>query len=298
MTDQRPPAVPAATIILVRPAGAEFEVYLLKRSTQSKFMGGLYVFPGGMVDETDRNRAKWQKNVDLDSADVEKGLGGDLDVDEALAYGIAAIRETFEEAGVLLATRNGFDDGLLAKAIDRREMEAHHPGWFHALVIEQHWCLELKRLYRWAHWITPKAMKHQFDTRFYVAALPADQTCRPDARETTQGVWMRPMDALVANAAGGIGLSPPTLVTLHALLKYDRHKALQEDISKRQWGAPLYPRMIPLAKGAVIVEPWDPEYAQARIDINPERLAKKLLPVGADFSRLWLNGGLWRPVAI
>jgi 8-oxo-dGTP pyrophosphatase MutT (NUDIX family) len=298
MTDQLPIAAPAATIILVRPAGVEFEVYLLKRSTKSKFMAGNYVFPGGMVDDVDRDAEKWLVHVDMDLAGIEKRLGGGLDAKEALAYGVAAIRETFEEAGVLLARQKGPVGNALAKASRQREADDHKPGWFLDLVAEHNWCLEFTRLFRWAHWVTPKAMKRHFDTRFYVATMPLDQTCLPDARETTEGVWMRPLEGLEANTAGGIGLSPPTLVTLHALLKFNSFDALQEDIANRPWGAPINPWMIPLAKGPVIIEPWDPDYGQERIDINPDKLIDKMLPVGVDFSRLWLNDGLWCPVAI
>ena len=259
-------------------------------------MGGMYVFPGGMVDEFDRHMARRPSNVDLGLSEIEKRLGDGLDAEDALAFGIAAIRETFEEAGVLLAHPDG-EDGLI-QANQQRDMAEHQPGWFKTMVLEQHWCLELSRLSRWAHWITPKAMKRHFDTRFFVAAMPDGQTCRPDARETTEGVWTKPLNGLKENAECHVGLSPPTLVTLHALSKFQSFDALCEDLSMRPWGETIHPRMIPLEKGAVILEPWDPAYGQAKIGINPDTLEEKRLPVGEDFSRVWLRDGFWHPVAV
>jgi len=96
------PVVPvrASTLILVRGEGEKFEVYLLRRSDQSGFMPGNYVFPGGVVDPEDRNIDFWQGHIDLDRAQVMTRFGRGLNIEDAMDYGIAAIRETFEEAGV------------------------------------------------------------------------------------------------------------------------------------------------------------------------------------------------------
>lgn len=298
MTTQFPTAVPAATVILIRPADAGFEVYLLKRSTASKFMAGTFVFPGGVVDAIDSAPDQWMDHVDMDESTLDIRLGGGLTSGETLGYGVAAIRETFEEAGVLLAIpRKGQKDDF-AEALRRREGGDHPPGWFRELVAGEDFCLELTRLYRWAHWITPSEMKRHYDTRFFVAAMPPDQVCRPDARETTQGVWMRPIEGLQANMKGEVGLSPPTVVTLQALSKFESYEALQADIANRPWGEPQRPRYIQLGRDAVIVEPWDPQFAQAHIDLDPDALVGKLLSAGSDFSRIWLHEGLWRPVAV
>lgn len=298
MTRQFPTAAPAATLILTRPMEAGFEVYLLKRSAASKFMAGNYVFPGGMVDDTDGDAEKWSALVDMDSETLERRLGGGIDVPDALAHGVAAIRETFEEAGVLLARREGPDADGLERARRQREADVFRPGWFHALVVEHHLRLELTGLFRWAHWITPREMKRHYDTRFFVAFMPEDQTCRPDTRETSAGIWMSPMEALEANLRAEISLSPPAIVTLQAFAKFKRFEALKGAIENRLWGEPLRPRYIIMDRDSVIVEPWDPEFDQLSIDIDPDTLGDKLLPVAADFSRIWLHDGLWRPVGI
>jgi 8-oxo-dGTP pyrophosphatase MutT (NUDIX family) len=98
--------LPAATVILARQHKTELQVYLLKRHAKSGFMAGHYVFPGGILDPEDWNAAVWQRHVDLNIGDLASRLGGeDLTANEKLAYGVAAIRETLEEAGVFLARR-------------------------------------------------------------------------------------------------------------------------------------------------------------------------------------------------
>jgi 8-oxo-dGTP pyrophosphatase MutT (NUDIX family) len=294
MTSQFPTAVPAATVILTRPAGDGFEVYLLKRSATSKFMPGSYVFPGGMVDDLDAE--EWSAFVDMDIVTIERRLGGELDAGEALAYGVAAIRETFEEAGVLLGHAEGPAADGLERARRERETGDFKKGWFHSLVAEHKLRLDLTALFRWAHWVTPREMKRHYDTRFFVAAMPPDQTCRPDTRETTAGIWLTPLEGLKANLKGEIALSPPAIVTLQAFTKFNRLEELKTVIAHRRWGEPIRPRFIAMGKDAVIVEPWDPEFHQSSIDIDPDKLGEKLLPVASPFSRIWLHDGLWRPV--
>lgn len=259
-------------------------------------MAGNFVFPGGRLDAADWDTDVWQNHVDLEPADISRKLGGDLTNAEALAYGVAAIRETLEEAGVFLAGRNGQNEQDIERACELRMSTNLKRDWFQKLVITEGWTLSLKSLSRWSHWITPKLMKRRFDTRFFVAAMPSGQACRPDNRETTRGVWVSPEKGLAGNMEGDIPLSPPTLVTLHQLLPYSRQNTIEAEADKRSWGEPIYPRLVPLEKGAVIVEPWDPMYSQKHIHFNSQKLENAVLPLGEPFSRIWFNGLLWRPV--
>ena len=139
-------------------------------------------------------------------------------------------------------------------------------------------------------------MKRRFDTRFFIATMPSNQFCRPDSRETVEGLWISPKEGLIGNLTGEIPLSPPTLVTLHELIEYSDLKDLQAAGKGRHWDQALLPRLIPLEKGAVIVEPWDPMYSSAEINIYPNDLAASVLPVGESFSRIWFDNGVWKPV--
>ena len=110
----------AATVILTRQHGGELQVYLLRRSARSSFMASNYVFPGGRVDPTDWAPGLWNEHLDMDIKDICRQLGGGLSDEEVIANGVAAIRETFEEAGVLLAYPSEQSHDDLRGLIERR----------------------------------------------------------------------------------------------------------------------------------------------------------------------------------
>ena len=297
MQNEDPPIpAPAATLILTRQYAGELQVYLIRRSLKSGFMAGNYVFPGGRVDPQDRNFEFWQTRVDLDRNDIKQKLGGDLSAAEALAYGVAAIRETLEEAGVFLAHQYESSPADFERICQVRLTADLPPGWFQKLVVSEKWTLTVSSLSRWSHWITPERMKRRYDTRFFVAAMPSGQVCRPDDREATHGLWISPEKGLTGNLAGEIPLSPPTLMTLHELLQYTSVQDLAKETERRAWGKALLPRLIASEQGAVIVEPWDPLYSRETIEIDPVGLHKSVLPIGQSFSRIWHHQGVWRPV--
>lgn len=288
-------ARPAATIILVRQAGGELQVYLLKRGAASGFMAGFYVFPGGRVDPEDRE-AFWRQHLDSDPETLKERFGDRLSMEALTAFCVAAIRETFEEAGVLLACHRQPGDALKL-VCDRRLAGVMGLGWLRQLVIDGEWSLLTSALFPWSHWITPAEMKYRFDTRFFLACLPPQQVCRADGRETTQGVWIAPADALAANLTGKIPLSPPTVVTLHQLLSCRHVDDLLQQTAGAGWGEALLPRLVSLEKGAVILEPWDPLRYEKDVRLDPEVLKDAVLPAGAPFSRIFFYEGLWRPVS-
>jgi 8-oxo-dGTP pyrophosphatase MutT (NUDIX family) len=153
--------VPAATVILTRQHAGELQVYLLKRSVNSGFMAGNYVFPGGIVDPEDQNVKVWKDHVDLDLDGLAQYLGGGLTATETLAYGIAAIRETFEEAGVFLALKHDKNSENLKWICKKRLSGGLLKGWFLKFVASGGWILALSALSRWSYWITPELMKRQ-----------------------------------------------------------------------------------------------------------------------------------------
>ena len=193
----------AATVILTREQAGRLQIYLLQRSSKSGFMAGNYVFPGGILDPEDRNINVFLTHSDLDIRAIAARLGGDLTAEQALTFGVAAIRETLEEAGVFLARHTEELDEKIQHACRLRLTANLTKDWFAKLVTGSGWRLSLTALSRWSHWITPKLMKHRFDTRFFLADMPADQQCRPDSRETVQGLWISPEEGL-AGRRGGI----------------------------------------------------------------------------------------------
>ncbi len=294
--DKIPPLKDAATVVLVREANSQLEIYLLKRSTKAGFMGGLYVFPGGHVDEQDKGLDNWKPYIDLSSNQLEQQLSDhNFSIEKALSFGIASIRETLEEAGVLIASgknkiQKNFDD--FSKFRLNSDLG---PSWFKDKIMQDNWTLSLSNLGKWSHWITPELMKKRFDTRFFIAFMPKNQTCVPDNMETKHGVWLTPDKALDQNLKGKVPLSPPTVVTLTQISKFNTLEAFKKEMETHAWGDPIAPRLVPSDKGPVILEPWDEECGTDNA-IDMSAIEDKVLSPGSEFSRIWCDKGLWKPV--
>jgi 8-oxo-dGTP pyrophosphatase MutT (NUDIX family) len=285
----------ASTVILAREQLGELQIYLLRRSGRSSFMPGNYVFPGGRVDREDRDRELWKGHADMALKAISRRLGDGLGEEEALGHAVAAIRETFEEAGVFLAYRDGVGREDI-EAVCERPMNGDLPqGWFHEWTVSGDWTLAISWLAPWAHWITPKVRLQRYDTRFFLAFMPDGQECAPDAKETTHGIWISPEKALKGNLRKEIPLSPPGLVTMHELLEYSSREELERETVKRSWGDTRMPQLVPLQGEALILLPWDSMYNQD-VEIHAEDLENRVLPIGKPFSRLWYHDGIWRPV--
>ncbi|MBA4418199.1 MAG: hypothetical protein C0392_09870 [Syntrophus sp. (in: bacteria)] len=250
----------SATIILVRDRREEgFEVFLLKRSMESNFMAGNYVYPGGRVDKGD-----YDPEISLLCSD-----GMDIPLDqERLVLRIAGIRELYEEAGIILAVdRSGNDLSLDNKAVRMR-----FKGYRHALLEGQisllgiaekeGLLLNTKALYRFAHWITPEGRPVRFDTHFYYAHLPPGQVAMADQRETTDGLWISPEQALYNNLKGEMVLSPPTLKTLEDMARYNSAEELISSCADKDIPV-VVPVLVQTEEYGFVVFPWDPEYGDA-----------------------------------
>ncbi|WP_433371097.1 NUDIX hydrolase [Streptosporangium sp. CA-115845] len=215
------PARDAATVVILREDAGQVEVYLLRRKASMAFAAGAYVFPGGSVDPRDTDQ-------EITWAGPSPAAWGEIfRADEQTARGLvcAAVRETFEESGVLLAgpsaesvvadtTGDDWEADRLA-LIDRTLSLADFLG-------RRGLVLRSDLLRPWAHWITPEVENKRFDTRFFVAALPPGQLTRDVGGEADQVVWLRPADALGRGRAGRIFLMPPTHRTLTELCAYDK----------------------------------------------------------------------------
>ncbi len=288
---------PASTVIMAREHEKAFQIYLLQRGQGSGFFPGSYVFPGGVLDPEDWETELWENHMDSEPETLSSRFGGGLDEESAVAYVVAVIRETFEEAGVFLAHKKDQRPEDLVGICALRESEELPRGWMRERVVSEEWVLGLSLLSRWSHWITPEGMPRRFDTRFFLAFMLNGQKCVPDNRETVHGIWVTPKEALRGNLEGDIPLSPPTLITLHELLDYATFEELKSEAQVRAWGEPRRPIFIRFPKGAAIIEPWDPMYGKA-IEIDPDGLKDKVVPTGEPFSRIWLDEGIWRPVRV
>lgn len=295
MSPEPPAPRPSATVILLRREGGEPLVYLLRRNPHSGFMGGFYVFPGGTVEAQDRH-PDWYRHMDIHPRQFEERFGGNGSSNEILAYLVAAVRETLEEAGVLLGYKPeafGSDDADRTHRL--RCGEDFSREWFRKAISSEGWKLAASRIHRWARWVTPEQMQRRFDTRFFLTGLPEYLHCRPDGHETVHGIWLSPRQALAANSEGRTPLSPPTLMTMQEMLFYETFDSLLKAAEKRHWGDARMPRLVRLDGGErLILAPWDPAYHQRGLDIEPGRAT--LLPPGTAFSRMLLKDGVWRPI--
>ncbi|MEH0935979.1 NUDIX hydrolase, partial [Micromonospora psammae] len=196
------PAVPrvAATVLLLRPSGADFEVYVIRRVAAMTF-GGMYAFPGGGVDRSDS-----QAHLDWAGPEpTEWGSRLGLAPDAAQSVVCAAAREVFEEAGVLLA---GPDSATVVGDVSgddweaaRQDLEGRRVG-FADLLAGRRLTLRSDLLLPWSRWITPEFEPRRFDTYFFLALLPAGQRTRDVSGEADHTMWIRPADALARAEAG------------------------------------------------------------------------------------------------
>jgi len=210
----------AATIMLVRDGDDGVEVFMLRRTLAAEFVGGAYVFPGGAVDDDDRHADLESVCEGRTDAEASRLLG----VDEGgLAFWVAAIRECFEEAGVLLAYAPDGDVIRLRApavaalfAVHRTAIDSGGRGLVD-VCREESLRLAVDAIHYFAHWITPRGAPLRYDTRFFVAVAPPEQEPLHDDRETIASLWIRPADALERSRHGDFELIHPTMRSLEAI---------------------------------------------------------------------------------
>lgn len=262
----------ASTVIILREADRGLETFMLCRHHQSGFMGGAHVFPGGKVDPSDR-APSWRDRVDRPAEELTELLG-EAETEVGLGLLVAAVRETFEEAGVLLASTAAGAD--LARARER----LHGGAPFLDLANEVDMKIDSTALTPYARWITPKMESRRFDTRFYVAVLPKGQSASHDGTETTSASWLHPAGAIEDMHAGRIKLAPPTVRTLQWLAGCDDTNSAIADARSRK--PPLVrPRLVTGDDGWFLALPGDPEHPESE-------------PVLPGSTRMVFDNGAWR----
>ncbi len=206
----------AATVALLRDASQGVEVYLLRRQLTMAFAAGMYVFPGGGVDPRDGDAEVAWAGPDPNTWAVR------LNCEERRARALvcAAVRETFEESGVLLA---GADPGTVVADTTGEDWEADRVALVDRslsltqLLARRGLVLRADLLGAWAHWVTPQFEPRRYDTRFFVAVLPEGQRTRDVSSEASSVTWVRPGAAVAAVGSGGMAMLPPTYETCREL---------------------------------------------------------------------------------
>lgn len=237
---------PAATTVLLRDGdGVGVEVMLMRRHAESGFVPGAWVFPGGRVDSADSAPPLYQRITGLPT-DPEPGS----------AFWTAALRELFEETGVLLARE---DDGdWVADASSHRPLEALRRDLMEDAISlmdvleELQLTLDASDVVHIAHWVTPVVEPRRYDTHFFAAVLPTNGVAAPDPREMTEAVWLAPSVALERFARGDLPMVFPTVRTLESLQDYRSTEDVIEDFRDRTVSR-ILPRLVRTETGVAIV---------------------------------------------
>jgi 8-oxo-dGTP pyrophosphatase MutT (NUDIX family) len=252
MPEPRPPRL-SATVLLVRDGVRGLEVFMVERHHQIDFATGALVFPGGQVDA-----------ADADPALVARCAAAAVLDDAARVLRVAAIRETFEEAGVLLARARG--EPALVAAERLRGIEARHRAALHAgertlceIAAAEDLELACDLLVPFAHWITPVFMPKRFDTWFFLVAAPSDQVALHDGHESVDSMWITPSDAEAAKSAGRRTIIFPTLLNVR---KLGRAKTVADALANARSGpiVTVLPRVEQRGDAPVMVLPADAGY--------------------------------------
>jgi 8-oxo-dGTP pyrophosphatase MutT (NUDIX family) len=249
LNEEKPiaPLKAASTVMVVRPAETyPFEVYMLRRSSKSVFVPDMFVFPGGSLDAGDSAERSLARIYGLtleQTAGVFRDTPGIAEYDTQLALTpphilglhLAALRELFEEAGVLFAVTPdgatfevGADEATRLRFVDYRQKLHNNALSFIDILEKEHLLADVSRLTYFSHWITPRSEVRRFDTRFFLAIATPDQEAEADNIETTEGLWISPQEALERHKAKTFSMIYPTVQHLRRLVAHDNLDSLLE----------------------------------------------------------------------
>jgi recombination protein RecT len=241
------PAVPrpAATIVLLRDGSAGPEALLMRRNRQSGFVPGAWVFPGGRVDAADSGPALHERIRGLPSLPVPESQ-----------YWTAALRELFEETGVLMArTGDGqwAADASSSRGVERRRRALmEHSATLMDVLETLEATLDVESTVHAAHWITPVVEQRRYDTHFFVSALPPGRSIAHDPREMTHAEWLTPAGALARFEQGTLPMVFPTVKTLQLLRDFASVDHALDALRHRDVPA-ILPRLVRTSRGVGIV---------------------------------------------
>ncbi len=224
---------PAASVVLVRPASpAPLECYLIRRARGMRFLGGYYAFPGGKVDLADRRPDALARTRGLAPEAAAARLGpADAEV-PPLAYWLTAVRELFEETGLLLAVDAAGRAVEAGPPATAARLEAHRRALvrgersFTAILADEAWTADLAPLAYLSHFVTPPSSPIRFSARFFLCPVPRGQTPRLILEETSEGFWVAPAAAYARFRAGEWPMAEPAEYGVQYLAQFDSYDAL------------------------------------------------------------------------
>ncbi len=254
----------AATVLLLRDGAANLEVFMERRHIKSDFVGGAYVFPGGAVDPEDSEIEELCDGLCDDVASKRLGIesGG-------LAFWVAAIRECFEEAGVLLAyDQSGELLDFSEEAVEEKYKELRQrlnggATTLRQIAEQEQLKLATDRIVYWSHWITPAGQPRRYDTRFFAALAPASQTAAHDDWELTDSAWVTPVEALDKGAAREWMIIFPTVKNLIQLGEHKTAEAAIQAARAISNHPANQPKVLEADGNAQVVLPGDKGYDEA-----------------------------------
>jgi len=272
--------------------GSSVEVCMLRRNLASEFVAGAYVFPGGSVDPEDHGPQVEALCRGRSDADASAVLGVESG---GLAYWVAALRECFEESGVMLARHRragSGDDGDLLDTSDPAVAtrfgtyrDAVNDGRMGLLDIcrREDLVLAVDDVYYVSHWITPELAPRRYDTRFFITAAPPGQVAHHDDTETIATIWVRPTEALSRESRGEIELLPPTIANLRSIEGFSSTRQVMTWASQVTHVTTILPIVLVEDGHILILRPGDEGYEEALAD----RLASgaEIDPALADLAR-------------
>ena len=256
----------AASVMLLRDDTSRggIEVLMVRRHAHSDFAGDMHVFPGGAVEESDCERDVAELCAGMGPEEAMSIIGDAPSPARALGILVAGIRETFEEAGILLASEASGElvacTGERAARFDAlREAVMNNQLSFTEMVAGENLKLAVDRLTYFAHWITPELSPIRFDTHFFLAPAPTGQNAFHDNVETTAHLWITPPEALERNERGEFAMLPPTIVNLMALKRFSRVEDALATVAQED--VPAIRPQVSFEGGEVrLLLPGDPDY--------------------------------------
>ncbi len=270
----------SATVILVRDvANSQYEIFLMRRCEEQNFLGGAHVFPGGRMDKEDCATELASHATGVSQA-VEKLKTHEPELPEEKLRGLyfAAIREMFEEAGIMLAYNPS--GGIINFPENDPELEERFNRYRFELYEKKITLIDIAKrenisyaldlLTPYAHWITPEASLSdmRFDARFFIATIPQGQEPLHDNIEMTESLWATPRAALDMASAGAIRLILPTIVNIEELSDFKSTEELFASISNRKIDT-ILPQAYKVENGYGVMLPHDPDYSIAEYKQKP-----------------------------